>query len=216
MRLVPLAAAAALAAGALAATTAATAHPSAGAVTGRVAHTHRVVVRPVDSAGDPVAGWTVKRERGFSVDCGGSAPAAVDDGIAECFPTAVYLPACWKSTHHTALCLRDARVQKLVRVRYNGAFGSPTAPKRPTPQDLDLVKGQQCSIRIGGAWGILPSHPTWSGFYSCTKGSVYGPSNGDGVNRSHPVWTVHVWKSGTKDTVVTRGVRTAYFVGTAS
>jgi hypothetical protein len=179
-------------------------------------HTHRVVVRPVDATGHPVAGWTVHRVRGVSVQCDGPAPAAVDDGIGACYPTAEYLPACWRSRHHTALCLRDARTQKLVRLRYTGAFGSPTAPDHATPQDLDLAGGQQCSLRFGGAWGQLPTHPSWLGFYSCAKGSVYGPPSGDGINRSNPVWTVHLWKSRTRQRVVTRGVRTAYYVGTAA
>ena len=200
----------ALAAGLLLPTTAL---PGAGAATTR--HTHRVVVRPVDAAGDAVTGWTVHRERGVSVQCDGPAPAAVDDGIGACFPTALYLPACWKSHHHTALCLRDARTKALVRVRYTGAFPAPTAPGHATPQDLDLTGGQQCSIRFGGAWGQLPSHPNWLGFDSCAKGSVYGPPSGDGIDRSQPVWTVHLWLSGTRERVVTRGVRKAYYVGTA-
>ena len=208
MRLLVATASAALAASALVSGTT----PGA---TGATAHTHRVVLRPVDTAGHAVAGWTVHRERGVSVQCDGPAPAAVDDGIGMCFPSAEYLPACWKSRRHTALCLRNARKQRLVRVRYTGAFGSPTAPDRPTPQDLDLTGGQRCAIRVGGAWGQLPSHPRWLGFYSCATGSVYGPASGDGVNRHHSQWTVHLWRSGTKQRLVTRGIGTAYYVGTA-
>lgn len=205
-----------LAATALAATLAAgVLLPSAGPATA-ASHTHRVVVRPVDANGDPAAGWTVHRERGVSVQCDGPAPAAVDDGIGACFPAAEYLPACWKSHRHTVLCLRDARTQTLVRLRRTGGFGSPTAPHHATPEDLDLAGGQQCSIRVGGAWGQLPSHPSWLGFYSCAHGSVYGPPSGDGIDRSTPVWTVHVWKSGTRQRVAIRGVATAYYVGTAA
>jgi hypothetical protein len=205
----------ALAAGVLAFAAMASAHPGRARATGRGAHTHRVVVRPVDASGNPGTGWTVKRLRHSSVFCDGTAPAAVDDAILECFPSAEYLPACWKSHHHTALCLRDARTKALVRVHYTGHFGTATAPKQPSPQDLDLVNGQKCDIRVGGAWGQLPTHPNWVGFYSCARGSVYGAPSGDGVNRSNPTWTVHVWKSGTKHHVTTRGVDTAYFVGTA-
>jgi hypothetical protein len=207
MRLLVATASAALAASTLVSGTA--------GATGATAHTHRVVVRPVDVAGYAIAGWSVHRERGVSVQCHGPAPAAVDDGIGACFPTAEYLPACWKSRHHTALCLRDARRQKLVRVRYTGAFGSPTAPDQATPQDLTLAGGRRCEIRVGGAWGQLPSHPRWSGFYSCPTGAVYGPASGDGIDRSHSPWTVHVWRSGTRQRVVTRGIATAYYVGTA-
>ena len=58
------------------------------------------------------------------------------------------------------------------------------------------------------------SHPRWLGFYSCAHGSVYGPASGDGIDRAHPVWTVHEWLSGTKDRLVRHRVSTAYFVGT--
>jgi len=176
--------------------------------------THRVVVRPVDSAGHAVSGWTVTREKGVTVQCDGPAPAAVDDGIGICFPAAEYLPACWKSHHRTVLCLRDARAKELVRLRFSGRFATPTAPKHPSPQDLVLAHGQACSIRVGGAWGVLPTHPNWLGYYSCRHGSVYGPARGDGVDRSAKQWTVRIWKSGTKHRVVHRSVATAYFVGT--
>ncbi|MBO0845594.1 MAG: hypothetical protein J2P22_09285 [Nocardioides sp.] len=199
----------ALAAGVLAATVA----PSATASAGHP-HTHRVVVRPVDRSGHPVAGWTVTRERGTSVSCGGASASAVNRNIVACFPSADYLPSCWKSRHHTVLCVRDATRHKLVRIRYTGSIGSVSAPRHPSPQDLRLTRGQKCEIRVGGAWSQLPSHPHWVGFYSCRSGNVYGPAKGDGINRSNPVWTVHMWLNGTKRHVVTRGVGTAYFVGT--
>jgi hypothetical protein len=212
---VPLAVAAALAAGALSLATAASAHPDGSGVAGRdVPTTQRVVVRPVDATGHAVAGWSVSRERGFTVSCAGAARAAVDDDILLCSPSAVYAPACWKSRHHTTLCLRDARTRKLVRLRYSGSFEPATALGRPSPQDLDLGSGAACDIRVGGAWGQIPSHPNWVGFYSCPKGDVYGPLSGDGVNRHHPRWTVHLWNEHT-DRITTRGVRTAYYVGTA-
>jgi hypothetical protein len=163
-----------------------------------------------------VTGWTVHLERGVSVQCDGPAPAAVDDGIGACFPTMEDLPACWKSDHHTALCLRNARKKRLVRLLYTGTFGSPTAPDRATPQNLDLAGGRRCAIRVGGTWGQLPSHPSWTGFYFCgTWGAVYGPASGDGINRRHSPWTVRIWKNGTTQRVVTRDIDTAYYVGTA-
>ncbi|MGC4112348.1 MAG: hypothetical protein QM747_18400 [Nocardioides sp.] len=110
--------------------------------------------------------------------------------------------------------MRDARVHKLVRVRYRGTLGAVTAPSTPSPLDLDLANGQACSVRVGGAWGTIPTHPKWVGFYSCTHGSVYGPPAGDGVDRGSQPWTVRLWRSGTKDSVVRRSVATAYVVGT--
>jgi hypothetical protein len=194
--------------GAAAGTTAYATHDS------QTARTHVVVVRPVDASGHARPGWTVHRMKGLTADCDGSAAAAESDGIYACFPTAAYLPACWPSRHHTVLCLRDARVKKLVRVRYSGNLGPATAPARPTPQDLDLAGGQGCALRVGGAWGTLPTHPNWVGFYSCAHGSVYGPPRGDGVDRSGQPWTVRIWKSGTQHRVVHRSVATAYYVGT--
>jgi hypothetical protein len=180
----------------------------------RSSPTQRVVVRPVDASGHARSGWSVHRMKGLTVDCDGSAAAALDDGIYACFPTAAYLPACWPSQHHTVLCLRDARSDKLVRVRYRGSLGAAAAPDQPSPQDLDLTGGQTCDLRVGGAWGTLPTHPSWVGFYSCTHGSVYGPPSGDGVDRAAQPWTVHVWKSGTAHQVVRRSLANAYFVGT--
>jgi hypothetical protein len=214
MRIVLKAAVAAtLAAGTLAAGSAYAAHGSA---PDKSAKTHVVVVRPVDSAGQPEPGWAVHRMKGVQADCDSSAaPSAVDDGIYECFPSAAYLPACWPSRHHTVLCLRDARTKKLVRVRYHGALGTATAPATPSPIDMMLGK-QDCSLRVGGAWGTIPTHPKWVGFYSCTHGSVYGPPRGDGVVRTTEPWHVRLWKSGTKHTVVRRSVTVAYVVGTHS
>jgi hypothetical protein len=179
-----------------------------------VSHTRHVVVRPVDASGQAGPGWTVHRMRGTTADCSGSAAAAVDPGIYACFPSAAYLPACWPSSHHTVLCLRDARVHTLVRVPYAGSLGTVSAPKRPSPQDLTLGRGQHCTIRVGGAWAPLPTHPRWVGFYSCAHGSVYGSARGDGIIRSTTPWTVHLWRSGTAHRVVTRSVATAYDVGT--
>jgi hypothetical protein len=172
------------------------------------------VVRPVNALGHARHGWTVHRDKHLTVQCDGSAAAAVNDGIYACYPTAAYLPACWASSHHTVLCLRDARVRKLVRVRYTGELGAATASDQPSPQDLDLSGGQTCDIRDGGAWGTIPTHPNWLGFYSCTHGSVYGPPNGDGISRATQPWRVRIWKTGTQDTIVHRSVSTAYFVGT--
>ena len=210
-RVLSLAAAGALVAGLFAATTA-HADPAPSSSTA----TTQVVVRPVDATGHAVPGWTVTREHDGVVQCWGPAPSSVDPGIVGCSPSAAYLPACWKSAHHSVLCLRDARVQQLVRVRYTGSLHRGAAPDRPQPLDLRLSPRQHCAIRVGGAWGQLPSHPNWVGYYSCAKGSVYGPPDGDGINRSHRVWTVHLWKSGTRDDVVVRAVRKAWLVGTAS
>lgn len=209
MRLaVPVALAAVVTAGVLTATA------STGSAAAGTTRTHRVVVRPVTAQGRPVSGWSVHRERDVTVRCGGASPAAVSRNVVECSPSAAYLPACWRSAHHTVLCLRDARIHRLVRLSYAGTIADTAAPDHPSPLDLVLAQGQACSIRVGGAWSVLPTHPRWLGFYSCTHGSVYGPPSGDGIDRSHQPWTVHLWRSGTAHDVVRRQVRTAFFVGT--
>lgn len=176
-------------------------------------HTSRVVVRPVTAMGRAASGYTVHRESG-PLTCRDQSPTAVDPGIDTCYPSALYTPACWKSWNHTALCLRRVADTGLVRIRYSGAFAHHAVAQRRSPQGMRLLGGATCEIRIGGAWGSPPSHPSWVGWYSCTNGSVYGPPSGDGIDRSQPIWRVHILR--TDGTMVTRRVARATYVGTAS
>lgn len=177
-----------------------------------VAKTHRAVVRPVTSDGQPASGWTVKRLRGRA-SCWGTSPSAVQSGIATCSPSALYLPSCWESTGQTVLCLQDPAARVLVRVRYTGSYPQTAAPTRPEPQGLVLGDGEHCRIRVGGAWGTVPGHPRWVGFYSCDGGDVYGSRRSGGIDRSAPVWQVHLVDE--DNTVTTRRVRSVTYVGTA-
>lgn len=173
------------------------------------------VVRPVTADGSPAPGWKVKREN-TTVDCDGPAPSAVDPGIATCWPSAAYLPSCWQSQDHTALCLRAVNRKRLVRVDYRGAWPSEPAPATPAPQGLVLGGDQRCDLRIGGGWGSPPQHPMWMGFYSCEKGSVYAPGRlPDGIDRSADAWTVHLWRE-KADRIVTKPVLKAVVVGNAA
>jgi hypothetical protein len=167
----------------------------------------------VTSAGAPAAGYTVSRESGAAT-CDGQAVTAVDPGIDTCFPSAAYLPSCWRSTRHTVLCLRAVAERRLVRMRYSGSYVSQGVLRRRSPQALTLTNGATCTIRVGGAWGQAPGHPTWLGFYSCSNGAVYGPPDGDGIDRSQPVWRVHLLRS--DGSVVTRRVARATYVGNAA
>lgn len=187
--------------------------PSADAGTSTLDHTIRKVVRPVDATGHAVAGYTVSRDAG-SVTCAAPATTGVDRGIDICFPTAYYVPSCWRSRNRTVLCLRDVSKKQLVRIGYTGTYPVKPAPRVPSPQAMTLANGATCMIRVGGAWGVVPSHPDWVGFYSCSNGSIYGPADGDGVDRSQPVWRVHIF--GKDGTVVTRRVARATYAGTAS
>ncbi len=183
-----------------------------------LAPTAVVEVRPVTAAGVPAPGWTVRRLRG-SVDCDGASPSAVDPGITRCYPTAYGLRACWRSTGHTVLCVGDARVRSLVRVRFRGRYPAVQAPDRATPLDLVLADGRTCLVRNGGAWSSPAQHPQWVGFDSCTRrASVYGPGAGDGIDRSRPTWRVRLWRTGPDPAgrhLVSRRVTTGYVVGNA-
>lgn len=172
-----------------------------------------VVVRPVTTHGNPVAGWHVHRQSGV-VACDTASRSAVDDGISRCGPSADYLPSCWRSHHHTVLCLRDPTQRQLVRIHYIGRYPHVVAPHRHSPQALVLGTGQTCLIRVGGAWGIIKSHPHWFGFYSCENGTLWGPPRGDGIGRRHHPWWVHLVR--THQPVAVRKVAVAYLVGTAS
>lgn len=180
-------------------------------------HTQQIVVRPVDVNGHPVTGYSVTTESidGFTCDEGPS-PVAMNANIRFCGFSATYTVACWKSANHTALCLRNPRVKKLVRIHYSGSFNTVAAPKHPSPEGMVLGNAAYCSIRDGGAWSPSVNHPTWVGFYSCTKNSdVYGPpSSGDGINPTHPLWTVHTIAPSGEGPATTHIVVRAYFVGT--
>jgi hypothetical protein len=183
-------------------------------------HTRQVVVRPVTTTGQPAHGWTVRHVRGRA-SCDEASPSAKADAIATCSPSALYLPSCWqqvaepgvKSTPPMMLCLRDPAGHQLVQVRLDGAFPTVTAPQRPAPQALLLGDGESCQIRVGGAWGTVPKHRRWVGFYSCDGGDVYGPPRSGGIDRSRATWRVRLLES--DGTVVTRNVRKATYVGTA-
>jgi hypothetical protein len=176
------------------------------------------IVHPVHANGTPVAGYTVHRQHIAGFTCTTVSPVAVDDGIASCSPDAAYAVACWKSTHHTVLCLRNPRTKVLARIRYTGRFHAGKALDRPSPQALVLFGGTYCEIRDGGAWGSVKGHPHWFGDYSCNNGAdVYGRGR-DGIVRSTEPWQVHMVRfhnNGTQ-TIRTREVRLAYYVGTAN
>lgn len=170
------------------------------------------VVRPVTAEGVPAPGWQVTRQRHGAVNWEGSSVSAVDDDITTCYPSAEYLPSCWRSAHHTVLCVRDVTSQRLVRVRYRGSYPSSTPPARPTPQALTLAGGARCSIRIGGAWGTVPSHPRWLGFILHVRVGLRS-ATWTASTAARPAWRVHLVDS--DGSVTTRVVRRAYQVGTA-
>jgi len=199
----PIAALLAVASAAAAAPTAAT-------------HTRVSVVRPVHADGTPVAGYTVRREHIDGFTCTDASPVAVDANIDFCGFSATNTVACWKSTHHTALCLRDPWTKVLVRIRYTGSFAKQAAPAHPMPQAMRLMDGNRCWVRDGGAWTGVTGHPHWYGTYSCQTGDVYG--RGDGIKESSQPWRVHVVTNASMPNqhISVHRVARAIFVGTAA
>lgn len=185
--------------------------------------THSVVVRPVTAAGHAASGFHVKVQH-VSIDCSSAdpSPGAIDRDIELCSPSAAYAIACWKAaTPGRALCMRDPRSHRLSRIRLDGSFAKTAAinPRWRAPLALVLSDGTKCSIRDGGAWGMLRSHPKWTGAYSCDKhGVVWAPPHAKhyGVDESSAAWTVHTASGSGHGRLTVRHVARAYFVGTAT
>lgn len=181
-------------------------------------HTQKIVVRPVHANGTPVAGYSVSTESISGFQCGGPSAGAVDPNIEYCGFSSTGTVACWKSSNHTVLCLRDPMTKHLVRIRYQGAFTPVAAPKHPSPQSLALFSGNYCLVRDGGAWPSIKGHPYWYGHYSCQHNGIYGPGR-DGIDRSVNPWRVHVVNNpdnNTPNAIVIRYVKLAFYVGTAA
>jgi hypothetical protein len=180
-------------------------------------HTQKIVVRPVHANGTPVAGYSVSHESFDGFTCSGPSSGAVDNNIEFCGFSATYTVACWKSSNHTVLCLRDPRAKELVRIRYQGTFHPATKLHNPSPQALALFNGNYCEIRDGGAWPMIKGHPQWNGYYGCRHNGIYGTGR-DGIDRSVNPWRVHIVNdpNGGPGSIVNRRVQLAYYVGTAS
>jgi hypothetical protein len=120
---------------------------------------------------------------------------------------------------HRVLCMRNPRRMHLVRIPRSGPFASTgLAPaSERAPLGMTLGNGAYCSIRDGGAWSILKSHPTWFGTYSCDNGGAVWAAptaNHQGINESSASWTVRTAPASGVGTVVLRHVVKAWFVGT--
>lgn len=182
-------------------------------------HTQKVVVRPVHANGTPAAGYSVTREtRTDGVLCWGASDNAVDPGIDYCGASVTYTEACWKSSNHTVLCLRDPQRRHLVRIRYTGTYHRTAVSAHPKPQALQLFTGMYCLVRDGGTWPMVKGHPNWYGQYNCGRLGMYGPGR-DGINRSVNPWSVHLVRNPDNNTphaIVVRRVEVAYYVGNAA
>jgi hypothetical protein len=197
-------------------------NPGVAANAARASHpaTAKVVVHPVTTTGHARAGFAVQSEPGDTVDCSFAdpSPGALSRNIEFCSPSAAYAIACWKSaTAHHVLCMRDPTAKKLVKLPRTGKFASTARAHKAQRAPLLIVLGDgtRCSIRDGGAWGTLQSHPNWAGSYSCDHhGVVWTPPNAkhNGVNESTASWTVRTAPASGQGQLVTRRVKRAYFV----
>jgi hypothetical protein len=221
LRLVLIAALWTALAGAAATTTTATATAPSAATPPA---THSVIVRPVTSAGQPASGFHVKAQKAGSIDCSfpDASPGAVGRNIEECSPSAEYAIACWKAAEaHHALCMRDPSSRRLYRIRLMSSFAKTAVAKSKSraPLLIVLTDGTRCSIRDGGAWAVLKSHPKWTGAYTCSRhGVVWAPPHAKhyGIDESATSWSVHTGSATGNGTLTVRHVKRAYFVGTAS
>lgn len=186
--------------------------------------TVRVVIRPVTHAGSASTGYTVHGEQNGAVDCSyhDPSPGAVDRNIEFCSPSVEYAVACWNSTApHHVVCMRDPTAKQLVKLPRMGRFAHTKLARHAqrAPLLLMLRDGTRCFIRDGGAWSSLNSHPRWFGTYTCTHhGVVWSPPNAHhlGVNESTSSWTVRTASASGHGQLVTRHIKRAYFVGTAT
>lgn len=204
---------------------AATASPSP--ITGRrpvtaPAPTKSIVVRPVTSSGHAAAGFTVMSEPTGSVDCSFAepSPGAVSPNIEFCSPSAEYAIACWKAAkRHHVYCMRDPRKKQVALIPRAGAYADTAIAKRRDRAPLLIVLGDNdvCTMRSGGTGGTLPDHPKLYATYYCVRdGAVWAPASPAhlGINESTKVWTVRTAVAGSSNSLRTRRVKTAYFVGT--
>ncbi|MGN6475475.1 MAG: hypothetical protein ACTHK4_17775 [Mycobacteriales bacterium] len=188
------------------------------------AGTVQIFVAPVKASGHHAPGFTVVSEHGGDVFCNPAdpSPVSVSANVEECSPSVEYAVACWLSSRAgRVLCLRNPRKAVLSSIRLSGPFADtpPVSAHRLSPFYLLLSDGAVCSIRDGGAWATLKSHPNYRGTYSCTKnGDVWSKPHAahSGVDETSAVWTVQTASAKGTGPLTTRHVAKAYFVETAS
>jgi hypothetical protein len=186
--------------------------------------TAKVVVTPVTSSGHVRTGYLRVDEPTGLVDCSSPSPSAgaVSVNIELCSPSSEYAVACWKAAvAQHVLCMRDPRSNHVYLIPRSGTFAATgLAPSNQrAPLGITLTDGVYCSIRDGGAWSVLRSHPSWAGTYACGKdGAAWAPTAAthNGVNESAASWTVQTAPMSGVGALVTRHVAKAYFVGTSA
>ncbi|HTZ43572.1 MAG TPA: hypothetical protein VMB79_06890, partial [Jatrophihabitans sp.] len=196
-------------------TTHASAHPAGPA-------TRRVVIRPVTKDGRPAAGFTVTPGKD-ELDCG-SAPGdahasavAVDPGIVQCFPVYLAADACWPAGTHRVLCLLDPASTTLTSLTTSGPVGQVAAVPRPYPVALELTDRTRCRYGTGGTMPTLPGEPRLVTYYDCADGQkVWSGAESYPIDEGAATWQVELAPVSGAGGLHSAGVRTAYYVGTAT
>ncbi|MCF7552199.1 triacylglycerol lipase [Pseudonocardia sp. WMMC193] len=179
--------------------------------------TNRVNLQPVDSTGHAASGWKVT-DAALTVDCGYPSPAAVNNAIHVCAPSAAGADACWAEPgERSVLCLPSPWEKTLTRYPATKANFEVEAGPNPSPLGLELVDGSRCRLRNGGSWSGRSDDPNAYGAYSCDNGAgfvvLWGTRGRPDIDMSSTTWTV---RKGTADgPLSTVAVRTAYYVATS-
>ena len=140
------------------------------------------VITPVGADGRVADGWTVSDEEPVTdVDCYAPSGSTLTDGVYQCGPSAVYLPACWPGEDpDEMLCVRGTEDRELFRAEAM-SIDDYGAVAEPAPLTLVLADGAQCAVRIGGAWGANKHNPDSLPRYACDA-----PEGEDGAGKM--VW----------------------------
>jgi hypothetical protein len=157
--------------------------PAAVSITGAaVAHTQKVYVSPVTSAGGPVGGYRVT-SRASDASCEADSEA-IGEGYRCSAGNYLYDP-CWavKAAKPTVLCVADPWLHTVAELRLNSAL--PTIPREDggsiEPWGVQLANGNRCGLVQG-------AHDPYDGTvldYYCTSGLALLR----GLNRRRATWT---------------------------
>ena len=149
---------------------------------GGVAHTQKVYISPVTSAGGPVAGYRVT-SRASDAGCE-SGSEAIGEGYRCSAGNYLYDP-CWpvKAAKPTVLCLNDPWLHTVEELRLNSAL--PAIPREDggsiEPWGVQLANGNRCELAQG-------AHNVFDGTvldYYCTSGLALLR----GLNHTGATWT---------------------------
>jgi hypothetical protein len=154
----------------------------------------QVIDTPAVVNGQPANGYTADPSSpdDNEVFACGSSPAALDDGIYDCAPSAAGADVCWPSTRGSLLCIEDPWDHMLRRVSYTDPLPHASRSSPAVPFALLLDDGTRCRLRNGGAWGGRDDG--LYGAYGCYTDNriVLAGETTPAIDDSQPVWTVKV------------------------